>query len=483
MKALFMNKIGDWGFILAIAFTATIYSDLSFPTLFALSQKIDGNLLLLLNLTFILAACAKSAQIGLHSWLAAAMAGPTPVSSLLHSSTMVTAGIVLLIRISPMLEYSSTALMIIIWLGSLTALLGAGCGLVENDIKSIIAFSTSSQLGYLFVACGISQYTVALTHLLNHSWFKSLLFLASGAFIHAVFDQDIRKMGSLILLTPITYAVFLLGSLSLVAFPFFTGFYSKDFLLEMLLVPLNISHTIAYLFTLFAALLTSTYSIRLLMLAMYSRPHFPLALLPSITDSPFLITFPMLFISISAVGFGYLTHELFLGFGSTFYGQSIFIHPLHIRLLDGSNFLSIFNSSSYPLFALAPLFFLSLFFLSIPFTNRKFVVMLNSTSSNLSPSFSSSSSISSTTTNSWRYSSLFDPAQLINMNTSLNLVLMRSILTLSVYLYRYFDKGLLEFFGPLGIFRIINWFGFYIEQLSTGFIPHYGFIFICTIII
>ena len=145
-------------------------------------------------------------------------------------------------------------------------------------------------------------------------------------------------------------------------------------------------------------------------------------------------------------------------------------HPLHIRLLDGSNFLSI-DSSFYSLLVFVPLLFLSLFFLSIPFTNRRFVEFVSPIMLNSSTSFS---------TNSWRYSSLFDPAQLINMN-NLNLVLMRNIFTLSVYLYRYFDKGLLEFFGPLGIFRIINWFGFYIEQLSTGFIPHYGFIFICTI--
>lgn len=400
------------------------------------------------------------------------MAGPTPVSSLLHSSTMVTAGIVLLIRISPILENSSTALMVVIWLGSLTALLGAGCGLVDNDIKRIIAFSTSSQLGYLFVACGVSQYTIALTHLLNHSWFKSLLFLASGAFIHAVFDQDIRKMGSLVLLTPISYAVFLLGSLSLVAFPFFTGFYSKDFLLEILLVPLNVTHTIAYIFTLLAALLTATYSIRLLMLAMYSRPHFPLALLPFVKDSPFLMTAPMLFISISAVAFGYVTNELFLGFGSSFYGQSLFTLPQHIRLLDGPNFLSSFHS--YQILALLPLFFLTLFFFSFPFSRN------GSSAPSVAPSFNPSSapSVPSSPFNSWRYSSLFDPA-LMNHFNIFNLAIMRFSFILSVYFYRYFDKGLLEFLGPVGIFRANHWFGFNIELLSTGFIPHYAFIFLC----
>lgn len=469
MKALFMNKIGDWGFILAIVFSMSIYSDLSFPTIFALSSKTDGNLLLLFNLSIILAASAKSAQIGLHSWLAAAMCGPTPVSSLLHSSTMVTAGIFLLLRISPCLEQGSTALMVVIWLGSLTALLGAACGLVENDIKRIIAFSTSSQLGYLFVACGVSQYTVALTHLINHAFFKSLLFLASGAFIHAIFDQDIRRMGSLVLLTPITYSVFLLGSLSLVAFPFFTGFYSKDFLLEILLVPLNITHTIAYIFTLFAALLTATYSIRLLMIAMYSRPHFPLAILPFVKDSPILITGPMLFISIAAVGFGYLSHELFLGFGSTFYGQSIFTLPENIRLFDAS-FASL---TSYSYLSLLPLFFLSLLFLSLPFVSSSSApgkMILPSASTILTPS-------TKDYPHSWRFSNIFDPSLMTHFNI-FNYWIMHRFFVFSVFLYRYLDKGLIEFFGPLGLYRIIHFQSFILELLATGFIPHYGFIFL-----
>ncbi len=470
MKALFMNKIGDWGFILAIAIIITLYGgDLSFGTLFTLNQYIEPNFLLILNLTFLLAASAKSAQLGLHTWLAAAMAGPTSVSSLLHSSTMVTAGVILLIRISPMLEYSSTVLILIIWFGSLTALLGASCGLIDNDIKRDITFSTSSQLGYLFVACGLSQYSIALTHLLNHAWFKSLLFLASGAFIHAIFDQDLRKMGSLVLLTPLSYLVFLFGSLSLVAFPFFTGFYSKDFLLELLIVPLNISHTIAYLFTLIAAFFTSTYSIRLLMLAMYSKPNFPLIFLPFIKDSPYLMTSPLLFLSIGAISFGYLTHELFLGFGSTFYGQSLFTLPLHVRLLDGLYFSS--SNSYYSILALLPLSFLFLFFLIFPFTSSSSHLQSNIIINKVDMESKSNYY------NSWRYSKIFDPSIMNHFNL-FNLKIMRFIFSLSIYIYRYIDKGLLEFLGPTGLFRLIHWFGFYIELLATGFIPHYGFIFI-----
>lgn len=157
--------------------------------------------------------------------------------------------------------------MIVIWLGSISALLGASAGLLENDLKKVIAFSTTSQLGYMVVACGISQYSLSLFHLINHAFFKALLFLSAGAVLHAVMDeQDMRKMGGLSINIPITYVSFIIGSLSLMAFPFLTGFYSKDYLLEILLIPNNFTHTIAYILTLFAAFLTSIYSIRLLIL-------------------------------------------------------------------------------------------------------------------------------------------------------------------------------------------------------------------------
>ena len=423
-------------------------------------------------LTFILAASAKSAQIGLHTWLAAAMAGPTPVSSLLHSSTMVTAGIYLLMRLSPILELSSLSLIIIIWLGSLTALLGASCGLVENDIKKIIAYSTSSQLGYMMVAIGVSQTSLALFHLINHAFFKSLLFLSAGAFIHAVLDQqDIRKMGSLVLLTPITYCVFVLGSLSLMAFPFMTGFYSKDLLLEILIIPLNLTHSFAYIFTFLAALLTSIYSLRLLILAMLTRPQFPLSILHFVHDSPSPMTFPMLFLSFFALTLGYLTQDLFLQYGTPFIG--LFTHPNHIRLLDPS----FIPSSS--LFAFLPLALLIiLFFLALPFTSPTSSRQVSHIIYPSSPSSSSSSTYTSSPLTSWRYSSIFDPSFMTYFNI-FNHHIMLSSLRLSVYIYRYFDKGLCEIFGPIGFIRILHFLGYQFELLITGFLPHSTIMFLC----
>lgn len=465
LKALFINKFGDWSLILTITLSLAIFGSIELSTIFSLSNKMNEELIMWLSITILIAASAKSAQLGLHTWLASAMAGPTSVSSLLHSSTMVTAGVFLLIRMSPLIEYSDTVLILILWLGSFTALLGAACGLVDNDIKKIIAYSTCSQLGYLFVACGLSQYTIALTHLLNHAVFKSLLFLASGAFIHAIFHQDIRKMGSLVLLSPISYLVFLLGSLSLVAFPFFTGFYSKDFLLELLIVPLNFTHSIAYIFTLLAALFTVLYSLRLLIQTMYSLPQFSLIILPYVKDSPNGMTLPMLFLAIGAVIFGFISHELFLGFGHTFYNQSIFILPEHLRLFDG------LNNSEISIIGLLPLIFLILLLIPLIFPSfyRKSI--------NNSVYYKSNNVI-----NSWRYSNRFDPSIMNNFNILNNQIIML-FFKLSLTLYRYIDKGLLEFFGPIGIYRLIHWLGFKIELLSTGLISHYGLFFMLFILL
>jgi NADH-ubiquinone oxidoreductase chain 5 len=270
---------------------------------------------------------------------------PTPVSALIHAATMVTAGVYLLIRISPILEWSETNLILIIWLGAISSLLGAACGLLENDIKKIIAFSTTSQLGYMIVACGISQYSLSLFHLINHAFFKALLFLSAGAILHALFDeQDMRKYGSLIFYLPFTYISFIIGSFSLMAFPFLTGFYSKDFILEILLIPNNFTHTIAYFLTLIAAFLTSIYSIRLLILTFLSKPHFSLKMNHFISDPNLYILIPLALLNLGAIFFGYIFNDLFLGLGSNFYSNSLFIHPDHLRLFDG---LFSNNSNEY----------------------------------------------------------------------------------------------------------------------------------------
>jgi NADH-ubiquinone oxidoreductase chain 5 len=382
-SALFLNKIGDMFFIIALILAIGIFSDLSLSTIYSLANKINPDILFIFTICIIIAASAKSALIGFTPWLAKAMEGPTSVSALLHSSTMVTAGVYLLKRISPLLELSSTCLKIVIWLGSLGALFGAMCGLVDNDIKRIIAFSTMSQLGYMVVAAGISQYNIALFHLILHAFFKSLLFLSSGAILHAVLDnQNINRMGSLNLLLPFTYLVFFFASLSLKAFPFTSGFYSKDFLLELLCVPHHFSHSIAYLFTLLAALLTSSYSIRVLMIAMFSRPLFSRAMLPFVVDSPLLMTLPLLILSVGAIFLGYFSNELFLSYGSPFYLNSIFSHPnSNSFLFDAS-----FGASSLALIPLSFLFLILFILFISPFPSSFFSSFSSPSSSSILPS-------------------------------------------------------------------------------------------------
>ena len=469
MTALFLNKIGDLFFIFALVFSIGIFSDLSLSTIFSLIPHLNGDLIFILTICFIIAASAKSALIPLNSWLPLAMEGPTSVSALLHSSTMVTAGVFLLKKISPILEFSSTSLQIIVWLGALGALLGACAGLIDNDIKKVIAMSTLSQLGYKIVAVGISKYNLALFHLFTHAFFKSLLFLASGAILHSVLDnQDIRKKGSLNIFLPITYLVFFFGSLSLMAFPFTSGWYSKDLLIELLIVPNNFTHTIAYIFTLMAAFLTSTYSIRLLKIVMLSRPNFSKSILPYVVDSTYIMNTPLIILSFGAIFLGYITNELFLAYGSTFYLNSIFFHPF--------NFNSLFDASFYgSKLALLPLLFLLLINL----------VLFISPSNNISNSELNYSTFNKNVNLKTKFTHHKFTNYLFFLNHVMTFIywIMHKGFIFSNYIYRYIDKGFLEIFGPLGGYKLLNFLGFSIELLSTGFIPHYALIMKVSLII
>ncbi|KAG0785991.1 hypothetical protein G6F57_023889 (mitochondrion) [Rhizopus arrhizus] len=208
IKALVMNRVGDWGFSIGLWAIFWTFGNLDFTTVFSLAPFINEELITIISICLLVAAMGKSAQIGLHTWLPDAMEGPTPVSALIHAATMVTAGVYLLLRSSPILEFGSTALILITWVGALTAFFAATTGLLQNDLKRVIAYSTCSQLGLLFLVCGLSQYNVALFHLVNHAWFKALLFLSAGSVIHAMNDeQDLRKFGGLSRLLPFTYSM------------------------------------------------------------------------------------------------------------------------------------------------------------------------------------------------------------------------------------------------------------------------------------
>src|ERR1700712_2354322 len=248
------------------------------------------------------------------------MEAPTPVSALLHAATLVTAGIYLLIRCSTILEYSSTALLVITIIGASTAFFAATCGLVQNDLKRIIAMSTISQLGYMVMAVGLSQYNVAIFHTVNHAFFKALLFLGAGAVIHSFGDQqDVRKMGGLLKFLPFTYSVMLVGTLSLLATPFLTGFYSKDLILELAYGQYSFSGMYAYILGSITAGITAFYSFRLISLVFLTVPNGQKESYLHSHESNLAVIIPLLILALFSIFFGYVFSDLFVGVGSDFF--------------------------------------------------------------------------------------------------------------------------------------------------------------------
>lgn len=267
---------------------------------------------------------------------------PTPVSALIHAATLVTAGVYLVLRSSPIIEYGPTTLIVITWVGALTAFFAASTGLLQNDLKRVIAYSTCSQMGYLFIACGLSQYNVALFHLVNHAFFKALLFLAAGAVLHATYDQqDQRRLGGLIGFLPFTYTAILIGSLSLMALPWLTGFYSKDLILELAYGQYAFSGMAAYWLGTLSACLTAFYSLRLISLTFLTYPNASKSVYANTHDAPTIVMIPLAILSILAIFFGYIARDMFVGIGSDFLSSSLFIHPSHITLIEAEFSLSL----------------------------------------------------------------------------------------------------------------------------------------------
>lgn len=273
IKAMILNKIGDIGVLLGMILLWTIVGTWQYSFIFPVLGEIENSeIISFCGFLFLIGVIGKSAQLGLHTWLPDAMEGPTPVSALIHAATMVTAGVFLIIRLSPLFEFTSTILLCVIIIGSLTAFFSSTIGLTQNDLKKVIAYSTCSQLGYMVLICGFSHYHLGLFHLVNHGFFKALLFLSAGSIIHAVNDeQDFRKIGGLRLIIPLSYICVVIGSLSLMGLPFLTGFYSKDLIIEMIYG----SHI--YKFGLWLALIsasvTAFYSFRLLYYTFKSFPQ------------------------------------------------------------------------------------------------------------------------------------------------------------------------------------------------------------------
>jgi NADH-ubiquinone oxidoreductase chain 5 len=370
MKAMIVNRVGDFGFALGILALYYVFQSVNFSTIFGMVPSMSGSLpffpaffdanfggmedsvlgnaaanaanaaanfdwMSVICLCLFVGAVGKSAQVGLHTWLPDAMEGPTPVSALIHAATMVTAGVFMIIRCSPLFERAPIALVVVTVMGAMTAFFAATTGLLQNDLKKVIAYSTCSQLGYMVFACGLSNYSVSIFHLANHAYFKALLFLSAGSVIHALADeQDMRLMGGLRQILPYTYTAMVIGSLSLMGFPFLTGFYSKDMILELAYASYSCSGSFAHWLGCISAFFTSFYSLRLLYLTFLRDTNAFRSTLEHAHDAPFALGLPLFVLSLGSIFVGYLTKDMMIGLGTTYWGNAIFTLPEHSVIID-----------------------------------------------------------------------------------------------------------------------------------------------------
>lgn len=442
IKAMLVNRVGDFFLLLAMILIYLNFGSLNYDIVFSSvysildSVTVIGcfviNTIDLICLFLFLGAMGKSAQIGLHTWLPDAMEGPTPVSALIHAATMVTAGVFLICRCSYLFEQSPFILAMITIVGAMTAFFAATTGLFQNDMKKVIAYSTCSQLGYMVFACGISSYDVGMFHLSNHAFFKALLFLGAGAVIHAVSDeQDMRKMGGLKNLLPFTYSIILIGSLALIGFPFLAGFYSKDIILEASGSVYTNVGVFSYILGILAAFCTSFYSTRLLFLVFLANPNGNKHVILNAHEGGWRMSFPLFLLSILSVTVGYISKELFIGFGSDFWGSSLFIYSENYILTD-IEFLQL-QYKLLPLVvtllgaALAYFLYSSQLFIYYGFKTSKLA-----------------KKIFNFFNKKWYFDRVY------------NGYIVQKILNQSYYLlYQGLDRGFLESFGPLGITRFL----------------------------
>ena len=328
IKAFVVNRVGDFGFALGIFLIFYLFGTVNYSEVFAsIPQIIDKELLFLgiqikaidlICILLFIGAMGKSAQIFLHTWLPDAMEGPTPVSALIHAATMVTAGVFLVVRCSPIFEYSPVTLNIITVVGMTTAFFAATVALVQNDIKKIIAYSTCSQLGYMFFAAGVGAYNVAMFHLFTHAFFKALLFLGSGSVIHSFKDeQNINEMGAVYKKLPYTWILMIIGTLALTGFPFLSGFYSKDAIIEFAYLKGNTTGYYAAGIGILTALFTSIYSWRLIFKTFHGSYNNKKIKIEEMHESPLVMLVPLVILAIGAVFSGFLFKDLFIGHGDT----------------------------------------------------------------------------------------------------------------------------------------------------------------------
>ena len=452
VSAFLTNRVGDCFLTIGIFVILGSFGNVDYSIIFSLAPYININIITIIGILLLIGAMAKSSQIGLHVWLPFAMEGPTPVSALIHAATMVTAGIYLLMRASPLIEYSSTVLIFSLWIGTITTVFSSLIGLFQQDIKKVIAYSTMSQLGMMVIAIGLSSYNIALFHLINHAFYKGLLFLGAGAVIHAVADnQDFRKYGGLRLFLPLTYSVMLIASFSLMAFPFMSGFYSKDLILESSYGQFCFSSTIVYEIATIGAMFTTLYSIKILYLTFLTNPNGALINYKQLNEGEIYISLPLIVLAIFSIFFGYITKDIFIGLGSDFFiDNSLFIHPSHEIMLDTEFAIPI-------TFKLLPLIF------SVAFSILSILVF------ELYPKFLIYFKFSKVGYNIYSFFNLRFFIELFY-----NKYITDFILILGSQLIKVIDKGVVEILGPFGLEKFLIKLSTSIANLGTGIITNYA---------
>jgi len=458
IKAFIVNRVGDFGFALGIFLIFYVFGTVNYDEVFSqIPQSINKEISFLgMNLKVVdlicillfIGAMGKSAQFLLHTWLPDAMEGPTPVSALIHAATMVTAGVFLVVRCSPIFEYSQIALNIICVVGMTTAFFAATVALVQNDIKKIIAYSTCSQLGYMFFAAGVGAYNVAMFHLFTHAFFKALLFLGSGSVIHSFKgEQDIRNMGGVWKKMPYTWVLMIIGTLALTGFPFLSGYYSKDAIIEFAYLKGNTVGYYAVAVGIFTALLTAIYSWRLIFKTFHGNYENKKLKIETIHESSYVMLLPLTILAFGSIFAGFFFKELFIGYSSSndFWANSI-------------KFLSPLSAHHPPLWIvyLTPVVVV----LSIPISYYLFLKNKNITNWLVKEN----KPLYNFLLNKWYFDELYD------------YLFIRPIKTLGIFFWKIIDIQTIDRFGPDGISSLIKKLSNKAVKFQSGYIYQYAFI-------
>ena len=460
MKAFIVNRVGDFGFILGIIAIYSVFGSLYFDEIFSdveglhkLSIVMLGfkiNVIELIAILLFIGAMGKSAQIGLHTWLPDAMEGPTPVSALIHAATMVTAGVFLVCRMSPLLEFAPFALNVITIVGAMTAIFAATIGLTQFDIKRVIAYSTCSQLGYMFFAAGVSAYPASMFHLTTHAFFKALLFLGAGSVIHAMSDeQDMRKMGGIWKKIPITYALMWVGSLALAGIPFFAGYYSKDLILEAAWAASSNSGYFAFWLGCLAAFLTAFYSWRVLFLTFHGDFNSSKEVSDHVHESPIVMLIPLFVLALGAIFSGWYFYNDFVGYNwKEFWGNSIFISEKH-KAFKLAHYVPLWVKYLPIFLAILGILCAYLFYLLNPnlpkILSKKFYPIYN------------------LFFNKWYFDELYD------------YLFVKSFIKFGNFFWKKGDEGTIDRFGPNGISKLVRNISSKSIIIQSGYIYHYAF--------